>query len=288
MSSNISPLIKAKELLKLTQNKNLVIVHAGNGEDVKSYYHEEHLDSALFVDLNTQLSDIKEDVSKGGRHPLPLNKQFSQVLTDLGITKKSHVVIYDDQNGANAASRFWWMLKSIGHKKVQVLDGGFQEAKKEGFPINSKEVITGETEAYKVGEWNLPQAHLNEVETASQSSKPIIIDVRENDRYNGLTEPIDLIAGHIPKAINIPFASNLDKNGLFKSPEDLRIKYQTVCGERNTDNIIVHCGSGVTACHTLLAMDYAGLEIPKLYVGSWSEWSRNNKTMVIKRKVEHP
>jgi thiosulfate/3-mercaptopyruvate sulfurtransferase len=136
MGKNISPLIKVKELLKLTQNKNLVIVHAGNGEDAQYHYNKEHLNGALFVDLNTQLSDIKQDASIEGRHPLASDKQFSEVLTYLGIIKKSHIVIYDDQNGANAASRFWWMLRSVGHKKVQVLNGGFHEAKKEGFPIN--------------------------------------------------------------------------------------------------------------------------------------------------------
>jgi thiosulfate/3-mercaptopyruvate sulfurtransferase len=101
------------------------------------------------------------------------------------------------------------------------------------------------------------------------------IDVRDHDRYLGLVEPIDLIAGHIPGAINIPFSENLDANGLFKSPTELKAIYQNAFSERSADHLIVHCGSGVTACHTLLAVAQAGLEIPKLYVGSWSEWSRN-------------
>lgn len=279
MVTNISPLITVKELLKLTQSDNLVIVDASNGENTKANYKERHLDGALFIDLDTQLADIKQDVSIGGRHPLPTNKQFSETLTNLGITEKSHVVVYDDKNGANSASRFWWMLKSVGHKKVQVLNGGFQEAKKEGFPINSKVEKVNTKSVYKVTEWKLPQAHLDEVETGSLNENYIIIDVRESDRYNGVNEPLDLIAGHIPGAINVPFASNLDMNGFFMSPQDLRTKYQTVFKNTNADNIIVHCGSGVTACHTLLALDYAGLEIPKIYIGSWSEWSRNNKVI---------
>ncbi len=286
MSTNISPLIKVKELLKLTQSKNLVIVDASIGEKAKSNYNERHLDGALFVDLNTELANIKQDVSIGGRHPLPTIKQFSETLNNLGITKKNHVVIYDDKNGA-IASRFWWMLRSVGRKKVQVLDGGFQKAIKEGFPINSKVETARKTDIYNITEWKLPQAHLNEVEIASQNKNYIIIDVRESDRFNGINEPLDLIAGHIPGAINVPYSDNLDRNGLFMSPQDLRAKYQTVLENKSTDKIIVHCGSGVTACHTLLALDYAGLEIPKLYVGSWSEWSRNNKTMVTKRKAEH-
>jgi len=282
MSQNILPLIKVKELLKLTQTKNLVIVDASNGENTKANYKERHLDGALFVDLDMHLSDIKQDVSIGGRHPLPTNKQFSETLTNLGITEKSHVVVYDDKNGANSASRFWWMLRSVGHKKVQVLDGGFQEAVKKGFPINSKVEKVNTKNVYTVTEWKLPQAHLDEVETGSQNKNYIIIDVRESDRYHGVNEPIDLIAGHIPGAINVSFASNLDVNGLFMSPQDLRAKYQSIFKNTHSDNIIVHCGSGVTACHTLLALDYAGFEIPKLYVGSWSEWSRNNKIIVTK------
>ena len=283
MNKTISPLITAKDLLKLTQSKNLVIVDASNGENAKSNFYERHLDGALFVDLNTELADIKQDVSIGGRHPLPTNKEFSETLTNLGITEKSHVVIYDDKNGSNAASRFWWMLRSVGHRKVQVLNGGFQEAKKEGFPINSKVETIKKTEFYNITEWELPQAYLNEVEIASQNKNYIIIDVRESNRYNGLSEPIDLIAGHIPGAINIPFESNLDENGLFRSPQELRTKYQKVLRDTDSDYIFVHCGSGVTACHTLLAMDYAGLEIPNLYVGSWSEWSRNNKPLVTQK-----
>lgn len=282
MNNTISPLIKAKELLKLAQSSNFVIIDSRMGQNAKSNYNERHLDGALFVDLNTQLADIKQDASIGGRHPLASIKQFSETLKHLGISKKSHVVIYDDKNGA-IASRFWWMLKSIGHKKAQVLDGGFQKAIKEGFPTNSKVETTKKTEIYKSTEWKLPQAHLDEVEIATQNNNYIIIDVRESDRYNGINEPLDLIAGHIPGAINVPFSDNLDRDGLFKSPQDLRSKYQTVLENKGTDKIIVHCGSGVTACHTLLAMDYAGLEIPNLYVGSWSEWSRNNKPMVTQK-----
>lgn len=283
MPETISSLISANELLKLTGSNNLVIIDSSMGINAKSNYNERHLDGALFVDLNIELADIKNDLSMGGRHPLATIKQFSKTLKRLGISEKSHVVIYDDKNGA-IASRFWYMLKSIGHEKVQVLDGGFQKAIKEGFPANSKVETANKTDNYSITEWKLPQAHLDEIEIASQNNKYIIIDVREADRFNGINEPLDLIAGHIPGAINVPFSENLNRDGLFKSPQDLRIKYQTVLKNKGTDKIIVHCGSGVTACHTLLAMDCAGLEIPKLYVGSWSEWSRNNKKMITKNK----
>ncbi len=276
------PIINPTELLKLERSGNLILVDASGGPNTKANYDTKHLEGALFVDLNSQLADIKEDVSVGGRHPLATITQFAQTLTDLGITAQSHVVVYDDKNGANAAARFWWMLKAIGHEKVQVLDGGFQAAEKAGFPVSSKVETANKVIPYKVENWNLPVADLAEVERVSQDGDYIVIDVRDRERYNGEKEPIDLVAGHIPGAVNVPLTENLDTNGFFKTPEELKKKYQSLFNERPAENVIVHCGSGVTACHTLLAAAYAGFEIPKLYVGSWSEWSRNGKTIATK------
>lgn len=275
MADTISPIIRAKELLKIYKRENLVLVDASNHS--REAYEKQHLDRAIFVDVNTELADIKEDLSKGGRHPLPDLKDFSETLSKLGISPDSHVVVYDDKSGANAAARFWWMLRAVGHKKVQVLDGGFQAAEQEGFPINSDLVIPKKTGNYLSEKWELPLADMAEVEKVSRNENHIVIDVRDEVRYRGEKEPIDLIAGHIPGAINIPLTSNLNLNGLFLSPLELRKKYRDLLAEFENEDIIVHCGSGVSACHTLLAIDYAGLEIPKLYVGSWSEWSRNNK-----------
>jgi thiosulfate/3-mercaptopyruvate sulfurtransferase len=116
-----------------------------------------------------------------------------------------------------------------------------------------------------------------------QKDNFLVIDVREPQRFKGETEPIDLVAGHIPGATNIPFTTNLDADGLFLSPEELKEKYQKAFENTDSDNRVVHCGSGVTACHTLLAMAVAGLPIPQLYVGSWSEWSRNNREIVVEQ-----
>src|SRR5437762_13402855 len=124
MSKNISPIIQASELLKLYQTENLVITDASAGKNTKQNFLEKHLDGALFVDMDTQLADIKDNAANGGRHPLPTPQQFAETLASLGITAESHVIIYDDKNGSNAAARFWWMLKAIGHNKVQVLNGG--------------------------------------------------------------------------------------------------------------------------------------------------------------------
>jgi thiosulfate/3-mercaptopyruvate sulfurtransferase len=278
MNINKSPVIEASALLQLLNTENLVLIDAGN----RTNYLQKHLSGALFVDLNTDLADIKEDLSIGGRHPLPKIENFSKTLSSLGISSKSHVVVYDDKAGANAASRFWWMLKSIGHEKVQVLNGGIQAAEAMGFPMSSNEEIAAKTDLSKFDHWKWQIAEIDEVETASADANKIVIDVRDAARYNGEVEPIDLIAGHIPGAINVPFTTNLDKNGLFLSPTELKLKYEKILGQKKSEDIIVHCGSGVTACHTLLALAYAGLGIPKLYVGSWSEWSRNNKAIATK------
>lgn len=281
----MSPLISVSELLKIYPSKNLVLVDASGGKDAKTNYTKSHLDQALFVDVNTQLADIKADLSRGGRHPLPTIEQFSEVLSTLAITPKTHVVIYDDQNGANAAARFWWMLKSIGHNQVQVLDGGFQEAVRLGAATSSETKTPIPAAPYRIEKWLLPLVDLGEVESVAQDPEHRVIDVRSRERYDGDTEPIDLVAGHIPGAINVPFTENLSAHGLFLSPEELKVKYAAILHPVKTENIIVHCGSGVTACHTLLALAHAGMEIPKLYVGSWSEWSRNNKPIGTKHTV---
>ncbi|PBJ07330.1 sulfurtransferase [Flavobacterium sp. ACN6] len=281
MSSKISPLITAEELLKLDLS-DIILIDARAGANAFENYQKEHLKGARFVDLNRDLAEIPDDPANGGRHPLPTPAQFSKTLSALGINSSNHIVVYDDKNGSNFAARFWWMMRAVRHEEIQVLNGGFQAALKINFPTSSG-IETFQETAYSVQEWKLPLANIEEVEKALKSDQNIVIDVRDKNRFDGLTEPLDLIAGHIPGAVNVPLTENLDENGLFKSPEELALKYKSVIGDKETENTIVHCGSGVTACHTLLAMDYAGLPIPKLYVGSWSEWSRNNREMTTKK-----
>ncbi|MFH7015218.1 sulfurtransferase [Flavobacterium sp. FlaQc-47] len=284
MEQSISPIINAEDLLKLKHSSDIVLVDARAGINSQENYQKEHLKGARYVDLNQDLATVENDPSNGGRHPLPSVEKFSKILSKLGISPISHVVIYDDKNGSNAAARFWWMLRAIGHEKVEVLNGGLQAAIKVGFPVSSGIEVFKPTENYPISEWKLSQANIDEVEKARNNDENIVIDVRDKNRFDGLTEPLDLIAGHIPGAVNIPLSENLDEEGLFKSPDVLAEKYSEIVGDKKPENIIVHCGSGVTACHTLLAMDYAGIPIPKLYVGSWSEWSRNDCEMATKQK----
>lgn len=284
MSNKISPLINPEELLKLKDTTELILIDARGGIDAEENYKNEHLKSARFVDLNRDLATVEKDPANGGRHPLPSFDKFSKVLSKLGISPSNHIIIYDDKNGSNAASRFWWMLKAVGHEKVQVLNGGLQAAIKIDFPVSSVSQHFEPSDNYPISKWNLALADIEEVEKARNNDQNIVIDVRDKNRFDGLTEPLDLIAGHIPGAINVPFSENLDENGFYKSAEVLAAKYAEILGDKNPENVIVHCGSGVTACHTLLAMDYAGIPIPKLYVGSWSEWSRNDREMFTKEK----
>ncbi|HEU0126920.1 sulfurtransferase [Flavobacterium sp.] len=282
MSAAISPLITANELIELNTTSKIILVDARTGTNHFENYQKEHLKGARFVDLNRDLTTIPENPANGGRHPLPSPEAFSNTISSLGILPSDHIVVYDDKNGTNFAARFWWMLRAVGHEKIQVLNGGYQTAIQAGFLTNSGNE-TFEKTAYPSQKWELALADINEVEKARKNDQNIVIDVRDKNRFDGLTEPLDLIAGHIPGAINVPLTENLDKNGLFKSSEELAQKYKSIIGDKKDENIIVHCGSGVTACHTLLAMDYAGLSIPKLYVGSWSEWSRNDREMATKK-----
>ena len=272
---NLSPIIEVEELMQISENQNLRIFDVRTGSNAKENYNKKHLEYSVFVDLNSDLAEI-DDPKNGGRHPLPKFEDFIKILGELGIDKNSHVVIYDDKNGANAAARFWWMLRAVGHKNVQVLNGGLHVAQNQNYPLSSVEEYYPETKYISdYQDWQLPQVWIDDVNKASQDSDSMIVDVRESQRFDGIMEPIDLVAGHIPNAHNFPFIDNLDEKGLFKSPEVLRNLYSELFDNYEKSKIIFHCGSGVTACHSLLALDYAGFDIPNLYVGSWSEWSRN-------------
>lgn len=276
----MSPIISPSELKNLP-TENLIILDARAGKDVRQNYLAKHIKGARFIDLDKDLAEIGPDAAFGGRHPLPSVEKFAETLSSLGIPEDAHLIVYDDKNGSNAAARAWWMLKSFGFKNVQVLDGGFQNAEKEGLEFSSGEETFEKTELIKKENWLLPTSFLEVVENELINHSSTVIDVRDAYRYKGESEPIDLVAGHIPGAINIPFSENLDENGNFLKPEILKEKYLKLL-EGEPENLIIHCGSGVTACHTILALDYAGFKIPNLYVGSWSEWSRREGKEIAK------
>lgn len=279
MQKSISPIIQPNELKSLLNNNiDFVLIDARGGVDARERYNKGHIAGSIFVDLDTQLADIKENATNGGRHPLPQIQKFAELLGRLGIDPETDVIVYDDAFGGNCAARFWWMIKAVGHMKIQVLNGGLQTAEQSGFKLTTDQpVLFKTTVPYPITDWKLPLVTIDAVEEASLTNNRVIIDVRAAERYQGITEPIDLIAGHIPNAINFPYFNHLNPNGTYQSPEEIRKIYDDTFENYSPDQIIVHCGSGVTACHTLLAFDYAGYQIPNLYMGSWSEWSRNNK-----------
>jgi thiosulfate/3-mercaptopyruvate sulfurtransferase len=271
-------IIKASEIKGLSATGDTVIVDARGGADAEDRFESAHLEGALFVNLETGLSEKPENPALGGRHPLPEAIKFGGLLATLGITPSTRVIVYDDKNGAMAAARFWWMMKAIGHEEVYVVSGGLEAIKKAGLNITDEtETLLTEFPVYPVENWISPVSNMDKVAQAAASDDYVVIDVRESYRYRGESEPIDLVAGHIPGAINIPYLDNMDNEGNFLPAEQLREKYTAVLGNYDPEKIIVHCGSGVTACHTLLALEEAGIEGASLYVGSWSEWSRNDK-----------
>lgn len=272
----MKPIIAIEEFQSIVNQGNLIILDARAGKDAHQNYLEKHIKGARFVDLEKDLATVSSDASKGGRHPLPDLFDFAKTLSELGISENSRIVIYDDKNGANAAARCWWMLYAFGIEKVQVLDSGFQIAEKAGLEMNSGLEHFHQTTIRIPEKWQLPTADIDEVEHLLSEKSATVIDVRDAYRYSGESEPIDPIAGHIPGAINIPLTENLTENGTFLQPEILKENYQKILNN-HPEKLIIHCGSGVTACHTILAMAYAGMEIPALYVGSWSEWCRSGQ-----------
>jgi thiosulfate/3-mercaptopyruvate sulfurtransferase len=240
-------------------------------------YAEEHLAGARDADVDLSLSAARDpgaDAARGGRHPLPPLDRWLRQLGEWGIDPSTHVVVYDDQAGANAAARAWWMLRGVGHERVSVLDGGLQAAIAYGFPVTTEAPSVAAQPPYPAEGWHFPTVDIDIVDAIRTNPDWIVLDVRSAPRFRGETEPIDPIAGHIPGAVNLPFAENLADGG-FKSARDLRAMYDVLLDGRPAERLVVHCGSGVTACHTLLALEEAGLPGASLYVGSWGEWCRN-------------
>lgn len=265
-----SPLLPVSELAALLESGNLVLLDARPGPDA---YAAGHLPGARHADLDTQLSGAKEasfDPARGGRHPLPPLDRWRRQLAGWGIGPATTVIVYDDQSGANAAARAWWMLRAVGHEDVRVLDGDFREAG----PLTADMPHVDPLPPYPAERWLLPTVDVGRVDELRREAGWRVLDVRSRPRFRGETEPIDPIAGHIPGAINLPFADNLAE-GHFKPPAELREQYAHLFGAIPPERVVVHCGSGVTACHTLLALEAAGLCGAALYVGSWSEWCRN-------------
>lgn len=239
-------------------------------------YRRGHITGARYAHLDKDLSSPIRDYT--GRHPLPNKKVLVEQLCRWGVKNSSQVVLYDDANGA-IAGRMWWLLRQLGHDKVALLDGGLQQWLQSGYSTTTAlpKYQASQYRAYP-GEENILSATQVENGLANRSIK--LIDARAIERFNGLQEPIDPIAGHIPKALNRPFQHNLDNQGCFLPASTLHQQFSALIGNYPPEQVVHMCGSGVTACHNLLAMEIAGLTGSKLYPGSWSEWIRNKNRAV--------
>lgn len=262
-------IVEADWLKEHMQNTNVRIVDCRFylGEEEKGYreYEEEHITGAVYADLERHLSGAVE--KHGGRHPLPRLADFIHFIETIGISKEMTVVAYDSQAGA-MASRFWWMMKYIGHEKVYVLNGGFPNWKRHSYPVSSEKPAVA-AKSYEPSVQPLMLASMDEVKQRLSDASMLLIDSREEKRFAGVEEPIDLVAGHIPGAINKFWREALDENGMWKDLHELNKRFLEA---NNHQQIIVYCGSGVTACPNVLALTEIGFKNVKLYAGSWSDW----------------
>ena len=232
-----------------------------------------HIPGARYAHLDRDLS--APVTATVGRHPLPKPETFARTLENRGIGNESQVVTYDASGGAYAV-RLWWMMRWLGHERVAVLDGGWQKWIAENRPVNNALPVL------KPGHFDYHADDSQwfttpEIRTQLSNGFIILVDARTSERFEGESEPIDPVAGHVPGAVNFPYQKNLDDDGCFLPTDELRRLYTGFLGETDYRNVVHMCGSGVTACHNLLAMEHAGLTGSRLYPGSWSEWIRTEK-----------
>ena len=238
------------------------------GEDA---YREKHLPGARFAHIDRDLSGVK--TGRNGRHPLPTPEACARVFGRLGIDATKQVVAYDQGPGVYAA-RLWWLLRWLGHDAVAVLDGGFAAWTREGRPVTAEVPQIAATTF--VARPRAPTIDAGAI--AASMANPVaatafvLLDARAHERYRGDVEPLDPVAGHIPGALNRPYSDNLGADGRFKTAAALATEFDAIVGGRAPHDVVHYCGSGVTACHNLLAMTHAGRAGARLYPGSWSEW----------------
>lgn len=258
-------LISVSELADLIDQPEVVLCdirfYLADLDQGRREYDEAHIPGARFVDLHTELAGT----TGGGRHPLPPVEDFVALLGRLGVGPGSYVIAYDSAGGATA-SRLWWMLRSVGHGRVSVLDGGYPAWVAANQPVTADVPNVTATEYFAAPDWT----GVADADSVAQSLEfgGTVIDARSPERFRGEVEPIDTRAGHVPGAINLFHGGVLRDDGLHLSTPELA-DYFSEAGARP----IVYCGSGVTACHTMLAMAHIGLAGARLYPGSWSEWS---------------
>lgn len=268
-------IISVEKLAAQTERRDLVVVDVrwalGNPDHGLNAYRDGHIPGAVFADLEADLSGE----GGPGRHPLPDPEAFDRFLGSIGATPNSTIVAYDDAHGA-IASRLWWMLTDQGHRRAFVLDGGYPAWITAGEPIATSPSPRAEPQPAGIAlrQWR-GIATVDHV--AQRPTSTVLIDARAAVRFRGDTEPIDARAGHIPGAVNLPHSGNVI-DGHMADLNYLSDRF-AAAGVDHASDVIVHCGSGVTACHDILAMTLAGLPRPRLFVGSWSEWASTDRPL---------
>lgn len=248
-----------------------------NPDAGRRLYEDGHIPGARYLHLD---DDLAAPVTKStGRHPLPDPDVLARKLGKLGIDNNTQVVAYDDTFGA-MAGRLWWLLRWLGHDKVALLDGGLPAWTRKKLPM------TPDIATYSRKEF-IPQLRdglvidISVMEAIVENGDNVIIDARAEERFTGEVEPLDKVAGHISGAINLPFEDNLDIDGTFMSKDEMVALYKNLFASKDASQVVMMCGSGVTACHNLLAMEIAGLTGARLYAGSWSEWITDSNRPVV-------
>ncbi len=266
-------LVSAEELATAIGQPDLILIDArfGLGEPGQGErdYALGHLPGAIYAHLDRDLSDHSRHGH--GRHPLPDAKDFCAKLGAWGITPAHQVVVYDARDGAMAASRAWFLLRLLRHQRVAVLDGGYTRWSQLGLAL-SADVVPPLPAAY-VADYDAGMlANADELSHPTDADAPLLIDARAAERFRGDAEPLDRVAGHVPGAVNRPFAQNLQGDGRFRPVVELAHEFHALLDGRAPDHAVLMCGSGVTACHNMLAMEHADLHGARLYAESWSGW----------------
>ncbi|MBD9667399.1 sulfurtransferase [Variovorax sp. VRV01] len=233
-------------------------------------YDAGHIPGAFYLHLEHALS--AEKTGRNGRHPLPAREAFARTLAAIGVGNDTQVVAYDNAGGMYAA-RLWWMLRWAGHRAAAVLDGGIAAWKAAGHAVSTEAPPARPPGDFALRESLVTTLSYEEVRANIESRNKLVLDARAPDRFRGENETMDPVGGHIPGARNRLFKDNLDADGRFKPARQLRAEFDAITGGRPAAELVNQCGSGVTACHNLLAMEVAGLKGAALYPGSWSEWS---------------
>lgn len=242
-------------------------------------YLEGHLPGAVYASLDADLSDLGKTAKGLGRHPLPEPGTFAQTLGRWGWKPGMHVVAYDTASGA-IAGRLWWMMRAMG-ASASVLDGGLKAWQDAGLDLEQGDVLRTPTDVAP-GFDNGFFMETPDLRSGLDDGSVLLVDSRAAERYRGETEPLDPVAGHVPGAVNRPFPGNLDADGRFRDADALRPELEALLQGRPADEAVFMCGSGVTACHNLLAMEHAGLTGARLYVPSWSGWCSDPARPVAK------